>query len=451
MCISILFSLVTGADINLVISENVTIIFASQYINQRDIISVTFNDQLKKIERSAFAGCIGITSLEFPDSLEIIEVEAFFGCVRLKSITFSECLLEIMSGWSDSLSGYRGAFAECINLESLHLPDSLILLGGYSFYHCFSIKSLYIGQNLTSIAVSAFCNCSNLTEVYIPNNIQIIGADSFSNCHLIEQLTLSNAISINAGAFSSCSGLTSLAFPNSLQVIEKGAFSGCLNLKTIEFNEGLLEIGDRSTSSIYPGVFSNCIHLQSVLLPTTLTLLGTDSFSHCASLTTISLGKLINTVFQNTFYNCTKLQSLRIESEKFLQFSSNCFAYCSSLEVIEFPNDICPKFNVQSDTFLYSNIQPMFGVCDTFTSSVITSQTFISISSSLSSETNSEDPQNSNSTNTSLVVGISIATFFIGGAAASLIMYFIFLKFRSRNFYAHPDQIMPGPIHEQFT
>jgi hypothetical protein len=62
------------------------------------------------------------------------------------------------------------AFAECTNLISIIIPNSVTNIGGFAFVHCTSLTSVTIGKGVTSLGYYAFEYCPNLTAAYIGGN-----------------------------------------------------------------------------------------------------------------------------------------------------------------------------------------------------------------------------------------------------------------------------------------
>ena len=122
------------------------------------------------ISEYAFADCIGITSVSIPDSVKTIEKYAFYGC----------------SGLND-----------------LNIPDTVTTIGEYAFWGCSSIKNAVVPDSVTSVGQGMFGGCSNLeciTLPYIgeivPNNVgdlwqypfgYIFGDVYYSNCYTVKQ------------------------------------------------------------------------------------------------------------------------------------------------------------------------------------------------------------------------------------------------------------------------
>ena len=124
---------------------------------------------------------------------------------------------------SDMLEGYTSigylAFAYCISLTSITIPNSVISIGGNAFSGCSSIKYINIPNSVNRIGELAFSGCSSLISITIPNSVTSIGC----------------------WAFEYCSSLTSIIIPNSITEIRWCVFYACNNLKSIVIGDKTYE------------------------------------------------------------------------------------------------------------------------------------------------------------------------------------------------------------------
>ena len=107
-------------------------------------------------------------------------------------------------------------------------------IGDYAFNNCINLESITIPNSVTSIGDYAFLNCINLESITIPNSVTSIGHDAFYGCDKLASVTLPNSVkSIGAAAFEHCESLASVTIPNSVTSIEKSAFANCKNLEKV--------------------------------------------------------------------------------------------------------------------------------------------------------------------------------------------------------------------------
>jgi len=86
-----------------------------------------------------------------------------------------------LGGYSTNAIG-GWAFANCTNLTSIIIPNSIISMGNNSFFRCLSLTSVNIGSNVTSIGDYAFASCTALTSITIPIGVTTIGNNAFQSC-----------------------------------------------------------------------------------------------------------------------------------------------------------------------------------------------------------------------------------------------------------------------------
>lgn len=106
-------------------------------------------------------------------------------------------------------------------VESVEMPDSLIMIGESAFENCHCLKYLEIPNNVIAIEDKAFWNCSSLKEVALGESVANIGYGAFMGNDL----------------------LSSVTFPEYVSNIGWGAFSGCVSLRSITFEGNAPSIG----------------------------------------------------------------------------------------------------------------------------------------------------------------------------------------------------------------
>ena len=135
------------------------------------------------------------------------------------------------------------------------------------------------------------------------------------------------------GAFSNDLDTTTIYIPKTVRYIGDYTFAvGNWNgqgdrdkqLTNIVFEDGsqLERIGD--------GAFSNCVSLNSINLPSSLTSIGTDAFRGCSGLTSISLPSSLTSIGYYAFSYCTNLTEVIIDSE-YVYTNATSTSACGSL------------------------------------------------------------------------------------------------------------------------
>ncbi|MBQ8134437.1 MAG: leucine-rich repeat domain-containing protein [Clostridia bacterium] len=162
-----------------------------------------------------------------------------------------------------------------------------------------------IGMGVETIERDAFMK-SFISKVQFPS-IQLVGAGAFRYCLDLQEVTLSQIVTIHEFAFAS-SGIQYLKIPSTLNIICKGAFMGCQDLEEVE-------IEDR-TSRLYikSEVFENCYKLKKFIFSHGMLTLDTKVFKGDSKLEKVIL-PCVEKISGSAFHKCTSLKKISIESK----------------------------------------------------------------------------------------------------------------------------------------
>ena len=117
-----------------------------------------------------------ITSMYLLDGLLDIGARAFKDCVKMQSIELPSTVVSIRSS----------ALENCVELTSLILPESLLYIGSNAFLNCEKITELILPENVLSIGENAFLGCEGIEEIIIPESVLTIGANAFDENTVIK-------------------------------------------------------------------------------------------------------------------------------------------------------------------------------------------------------------------------------------------------------------------------
>lgn len=237
------------------------------------------------ISRNAFYGCSGLNSVTIPESVTSIYKDAFSGCTELKNLIFEDGSTTI------TLSGGNSTgiiiFTDC-PLETIYVGRNIDYDSSGNkrspFYNMTTLTTLTFGPMVTKIDYYLFDKCTGLTSVTLSESITEIGGCAFKGCTGLKSITIPKAIlSIQFWAFQGCSGLETIFFnaENCLSCsYSKGYYQGLGNWGYV-FPSSVKEIifGD-NVKNIPSETFGGC-NLTSVIIPPTVTSIGTDVFKDC--------------------------------------------------------------------------------------------------------------------------------------------------------------------------
>ena len=240
----------------------------------------------------AFRGCSALKKVTIPQSVTSIGDSAFAGCHNLDSVTindaatsignraFTECPLTTTLSLGKKITTIGDeAFYDCRGLTSVTIPPSVTSIGKKAFLQCIHLKTLSFGENIKTnietIGDDAFYYCIELESVTIPQSVTSIGNDAFGQCHDLQSLTIKDAAtSIGHRAFLGCTSLETISLGENIKTIGYHAFNSCtsINLTNITIPENV--------TTIRPGTFDYCTHLEYIMLPAGLTSFQ-DSLKGC--------------------------------------------------------------------------------------------------------------------------------------------------------------------------
>ena len=221
--------------------------------------------------------------------------DAFAQCTDLRSVKMPNSITEIGVA----------AFEDCTNLLDIDLPNSVAYIRNEAFLRCFSLTSANIPNSVTSIGASAFGGCKSLTSISIPNSVSKLGILAFSSCKALTNVNFESPgaiTAINRSTFAGCSNLTSINIPNSVTSIKIYAFTACSNLKNLVFEDG------KEYLELHSGTF-NSSPVEQLYLGRNLTWQesSSSSRSNLTTLADVTIGSLVADV---TAIDWTKNESL---------------------------------------------------------------------------------------------------------------------------------------------
>ena len=274
------------------------------------------------------------------NNVRVIEPGAFCNQQQLEFVDLAACTnLYAIGAMNATTWQVAGAFSLCPNLKVTSLPDSLAIIGPYSFY-------ALAGTN-SEVTISA-----------LPEHLQLLGMYAFTNCTKLGLLRMSDFLhDIPNYCFMGC---TNLRLPDTyyfqgVYTIGMRAFEDCAELSTFraKSDSGTYQLSGTLTS-IGEAAFRNCTSLSMEALPVwTLKEIGRDAFRNCGYI------KLSTEMAQPTLTS--------VESDKVL-WGKNAFAGCSLYRRLEDANgnyvgieSLMPRFVLKYASNKYDINREVFG------------------------------------------------------------------------------------------
>ena len=339
------------------IAANITELPGSLFYNCSSLTTANLPGGITSIGSSAFYGCSKLAEVNLPETLTAINGSAFYNCKELNNITLPDGLTTLGTN----------AFYGCTSLEAINIPEKITTIPNFAFQNCSALSSVDLSEGLVTVGQSAFNGCSALKSIDFPTSVTTIQANAFTGAGL-EALFLSDKIkSVGNKAFSNCLGLKSVFVGCSafLPTGTNNPFDGCTNIikaaypstltnpfttaLAVAFNpesanykdgvvygEGLETIlfvrtdleGDyhapASVNEIGAYAFYGCDRLANVVLPPTVSYIGSNAFQN-SSLSTLAIGEDCTYIGANAF-DGTELTDIYITAQTPPAIKSNTFA-----------------------------------------------------------------------------------------------------------------------------
>lgn len=376
----------TGTDEFVSIPENVTYIGNRAFENCKALKGVSITDNVTAIGKEAFWGCTSLNNITISKHVTTIGNRAFDDTAFYKNqnnwengyLYISNHLIKAKAKYSD-------------NPENYSVKNGTISIAEDAF-RCSKLKEITIPGSVTGIGRYAFCCCDFLEHITIPSSVTTIYENAFANCKSLKRVTINNGVKkILSGAFSDCVSLISIDVPESVTALGKKVFDGCLSLEKITIPYGFANhmdfifgnLVDRfntididwtfeqelnfidevayneektalvkclpSKSGVFivpEGVkticafaFNNCHDITRIVLPQSLTFIGSGAFCGCKGLKEVNIPDNIKDIHEFAFQGCISLKDIIIP-EKASVIWQNAFQNCTSLTTVKLSNGI---------------------------------------------------------------------------------------------------------------
>ena len=346
-------------DTSYVIPEGVEILTSGAFNCNRVLSSLTLPESLTTIYNMAL-GNMNLTSLTIPANVSKISSSAFLGSKALSELTIDAANPYYANDAAGAV--YTADMTELVCLPALSgssytCVDTTLALWDFALSNMQSLTTLHLPAGITTpLTASTFSFCDNLTDIYYGGTMShwqsiagnVNDALDNVNVHYGEEsgsdvasgicgdsatwvldaegtLTISGTGEMTDYA-TDCTPWNKYTYspvPDSFLiqkiVVENGitsigscAFSHCISLSSVSLPDTLLSIGEHA--------FSACYALVDICLPTSLISIGSWAFSSCKSFSNVTVPKNVTVIGDNVFVGCEKLAVINVSSDN-TQFS----------------------------------------------------------------------------------------------------------------------------------
>ena len=189
------------------------------------------------------------------------------------------------------------------NAEKVIIPDEImglpvVSIGDKVFANNTNLTEIALPSSLVAVGEQAFCRCENLTALSLPASVKLIGSQAFSFCPGLTEIRITADMELSLYALEDAVGLKSVYMEDGV-VSNNISLSGLTALTTVHLPQGEIRLGNPEyglsririllgTSVTFIEVPEGIIYLgdfvfeesslESIVLPSTLTILGEDIF-----------------------------------------------------------------------------------------------------------------------------------------------------------------------------
>ena len=375
--------------------------------NCKNLTYVKMPDTVKTISKGAFEGCSQLQVIDYAGSEEdwkAIDIDPIENDI-LQTVQIN---YNVTAGYEPTISTGKCGKNVTYSFDN----GTLTLSGSgatwdfrndgeeFDYHPCpwqdekDRILRVVVKKGITDIGADAFAGCINLKEVTLPNTLKTLRQFAFNYCSSLADIVLPRGLQVlKQGAFQECENLSHIMLPLSLQRIEFDAFRFSEKIKTVEYEGSkadwekiVIEFNNESLTSAkikynvsyssedpaptapenstpvvgglkYKLSGSKAIvtgpksrNAKKLTIPNTIKVSGktykvteikAGAFKDMKKLTAVTIGENVKTIGKSAFQNCEKLKTITIKTKKLTSSSvkSNAFKGIYKKAVFKCPKD----------------------------------------------------------------------------------------------------------------
>ena len=220
-----------------------------------------------------------------------------------------------------------------------------------AFTDPYRLETLELNGHIKGILTGAMYG-STVANIYMADSVTHVWDLAFANCSSLNNVPFSDElVFIGYGAFAACDGkaFTRFIVPDSVRLLGASAFYGCSHLSTIVLGKGL--------QSIPADCFGQCSRLTDLDIPSGVLTIGEKAFYNCTGLQYVDLNN-VETVGKDAFYASSGTSSLEfiVLGKNMIFLGNGAFGNCKNIKELEVH---CEYFDSFENAFINVDVDSL--------------------------------------------------------------------------------------------
>lgn len=214
-------------------------------------------------------------------------------------------------------------------IAAVEVAEGVTVLPRECFARLPALKTAVLANSITDLGVMCFSDCAALEAANLPANLTKL-VYTFVGCTELRQvMALPEAVQMIDSPFAA-SGVSTVVLPGSMKKVDDVCFKWANNITTVFVDSGIESIG----MCAFQGA-----GIKTLIVPATVTQLGTEFCQGCGALAYVSLPDGIKTLPTNAFGACTALEAIRLPGD-LETIEPYAFNNCNQLKRITIPASV---------------------------------------------------------------------------------------------------------------
>lgn len=241
----------------------------------------------------------------------------------------------------------KNTFRDMVSLEHVNIPESVARIGNDAFLGCEGLPSgrvrysglqeqwdrIEIGSGNDALLAAAFyigegsCGEGLSWILKLDGELRVSGTGDMGDAAaeagpwytyrgLVRTATLEPGVTgIGSYTFANCVSMESIIIPETVTTIHEAAFQNCIALKEVMIPS--------QVTAIPESAFQSCASLMQIEVPDQVEEIGSYAFADCISAETVTLGRSLGRIGNEAFLGCRSVASFITDEENMKYYSED--------------------------------------------------------------------------------------------------------------------------------